>query len=120
MFTLIRLIFRLHHASYCHKNTNKKTKYKRLPLVSIFIRMVNTLLTEITMSNVYVVWKWNHFIGDQLQINIKLKKTKINELTFNFNLCYFCFSVNYLTSTGLKNCLKILSDLTFNEVNVSH
>ena len=23
------------------------------------------------MSNFYLVWKWNHFIGDELQINIE-------------------------------------------------
>ena len=44
---------------------------------------------------------------------------KINELTFKFNLRYFCFPVKYLTLTELKNCLKLLSELTFNEVNVS-
>ena len=44
---------------------------------------------------------------------------KINELTFKFNLRCFCFPVNYLTLTELKNCLKLLSELTFNEVNVS-
>ena len=44
----------------------------------------------------------------------------IDELTFNFNLRYFCFSVNYLTLTELKNCLKILCELFLNEVNVSH
>ena len=64
--------------------------------MSIFIRIVNTTVTEIRMSNFYLVWKWDHFIGHQLQVNIELKK-KINELTFNFNLRYFCFAVNYLT-----------------------
>ena len=71
------------------------------------------------MSNFYLVWKWNHFIGHQLQVNIEFVY-KINELTFNFNLRYFCFSVNYLTLTELKNCKKILSELALNEVNVSH
>ena len=45
---------------------------------------------------------------------------KIKELTFNFNLRYICNSVNYLPLTWLKNCLKTLSELTLNEVNVSH
>ena len=45
---------------------------------------------------------------------------KINELTFNFNLRYFCFSVNYLTLTKLKKCLKILSELIRNEDNNFH
>ena len=72
------------------------------------------------MSNFYPVWKWNHFIGHQLQINIVTFFLKINELTFNFNLRYFCFSFNNLTLTELKNCLKTLSELTLNEVNVYH
>ena len=71
------------------------------------------------MSNFYLVWKWNHFIGHQQQVNIEFFK-KVNELTFNFNLRCFCFSVNYLNLTELKNCLKILSELTLNKVNVSH
>ena len=49
-----------------------------------------------------------------------MNQKKINELTFNFNLRYFSFSVNYLTLTELKNCLKILCELTLKEVNVSH
>ena len=88
--------------------------------MSIFIRKVNTVVTEIRMSNFFLVWKWNDFIGHQLQDNIGFKKNKLDELTFNFNLHYFCFSVNYLTLTELKNCLKILSGLTLNEVNISH
>ena len=83
------------------------------------MKMVNTIVTEINMSNFYLEWKWNHFIGHQLQVNIELKK-KVNELTFNFNLHNFCFSVNNLTLTELKNCLKILSELTLNEVKISH
>ena len=50
------------------------------------------------MSKFYLEWKWNHFIGHQLQVNIEFFY-KINKLTFNFNLRYFCFSVNYLTLT---------------------
>ena len=42
--------------------------------MSIFIKMVNTIVTEINMSNFYLEWKWNHFIGHQLQVNIELKK----------------------------------------------
>ena len=80
--------------------------------------MVNAIVTEIRMSNFYLVWKWNHFIGHQLQVNFFF--FLLNKLTFNFNLCYFCFSANYLTLTLLKNCLKMLSELTLNEVNVSH
>ena len=87
--------------------------------MSIFIKIVNIIATEIRMSNFHLVWKWNHVIGPKLQVKIELKK-KINELTFNFNLRYFCFSVNYLTLTEFKNCLKILSELTLSEVNVSH
>ena len=45
---------------------------------------------------------------------------KINKLTFNFNLRYFCLSVNYLTLTELKNYLKIFCELIFNEVNASY
>ena len=83
--------------------------------MSIFIRIVNTIVTEVRMSDFYLVWKWNHFIGHLLQVNIELF-LKFNELTFNFSLRYFCFSVNYLTLTSLKSCLKILSELTLNEV----
>ena len=43
------------------------------------------------------------------QVNIEFLK-KINELSFNFNLRYFCVSVNYLTLTELKNCLKIVTN----------
>ena len=46
------------------------------------------------MSNFYLVWKWNHFICHQLQVDMKFFY-KINELTFNFNLRYFCFTVNH-------------------------
>ena len=45
---------------------------------------------------------------------------KTNDLTFNFNFRYFCFSINYLTLTWFKNCLKILIKLTHNKVNVPH
>ena len=41
------------------------------------------------MSKFYLIGKWNNFTGHQLQVNIELKK-KINKLTFNFNLRYFC------------------------------
>ena len=61
----------------------------------------------------YFVWKYNHFIEQPLQVNIEFFFL-INDLTFDFNLRYFCFSVNYLTLTELKNCLKILSELTLN------
>ena len=61
-----------------------------------FNKIVNTFETEIRMSNFYLLWKWNHFIGHQLQIIIDFF-LKINELSFNFTLYYFCFSVNYLT-----------------------
>ena len=71
------------------------------------------------MSNFYLICKRNNFFGHQLQVNIELKK-KIMELTLNFSLRYFCFSVNYLTLTELKNCLKILCELTLNEDNISH
>ena len=59
------------------------------------------------MSNFSLVWKWNHFIGHQLQVNIEFF-LQINELTFNFNFRYFCFSVNYryLTLTELKKLLE--------------
>ena len=70
---------------------------KKASTLSVLIRIVNTIVTEITISNFYLVWKWNHFIGHQLQVNIFF--CKINELTFNFNWRYFCFSVNYLTLT---------------------
>ena len=86
--------------------------------MSIFIRIVNIIVTEIKMSNFYLVLKWNHFIGHQLQVNIEFFQKKINKSTFN--LRYFCVSVNYLTLTKLKNCLKILRELTLNKVNVSH
>ena len=39
--------------------------------LSIFITIVNTIATEIRMSNFYLLRKWNHFIGHQLQINTK-------------------------------------------------
>ena len=55
----------------------------------------------------------------QLQVSIKFNK-KINELTINLNLGYFCYSVNCLTLTEFKNCLKILRELAFIDVNVSH
>ena len=55
-----------------------------------------------------------------LGINCRLILTFFLKLTFNFNLRYFSFSVNYLALTELKTCLKILSGLTLNEVNVSH
>ena len=57
-------------------------------------------------------------IGQQLQVNIDF--FLINELISNFNSSYFCFSVNFLTLIELKNCLKILGELTLNEVNISH
>ena len=44
-----------------------------------FIRILSTIVTEIRMSNFYLVWKWNHSIRHQLQVTIELKK--INELT---------------------------------------
>ena len=71
------------------------------------------------MSNFFLVWKWNHFIAHQLQVNIEFF-CKIKELTFHFNLRYFCFLVNYSTLTYFKKCLKILSELTLNKVDVSH
>ena len=77
--------------------------------MSVFTRIVNTITTEIRMSNFHLFWKWNHFIGHQMQVNIELKK-KFSKLSFNFNLRYFCFSVNYSTVTELKNCLKILAN----------
>ena len=77
--------------------------------MSIFIRIVNTIVTEIRMSNFYLAWKWNHFIGHQLQVNIEF--FLINKLTCNFNMRYFCFSVNYLTLPELKNGLKIHGEL---------
>ena len=49
------------------------------------------------------------------KFNIIFKKIKLT-----FNLRSFCFSENYLTLTELKNCSKILSELTLKEVNVSH
>ena len=30
------------------------------------------------MSNSYLVWKWNHFIGHQQQVNIEFKKKLTN------------------------------------------
>ena len=71
----------------------KKYNKKKASTQSIFLRIINTIVTEIRMRNFYIVWKWNHFIGHQLQVNIEFLK-KINELAFNFNLRYFCFSVN--------------------------
>ena len=75
----------------------------------LFITIINTgnIVTEIRMSNFYFEWKWNHFIGHQLQVNIELKK-KINEVIFNFNSHYFCFSVNYLTLTKFKKWQRLL------------
>ena len=55
------------------------------------------------MSNFYQGWKWYHVFGLQLQINIEFFFL-INDLPFN--LRYFCFSVNYLTLTKLKNLLQ--------------
>ena len=85
----------------------------------MFIRTVNTIVTEIRISNFYLEWKWNHFVGLQLQINIEFFFL-IYELISNFNLHYFCFSVNYLNLIELKKCWKILSELTLYKVNVSH
>ena len=85
--------------------------------MSIFIRIINTKVIEIRMTNFYLVWQWNHFIGHQLQVNIDF--FLINKLTFDFNLRYFCFSVHHLTLTEFKNCFKFLSEFTLNEVNVS-
>ena len=45
---------------------------KILPTVSILIRIANTIATEIRMSNIYLVWKWNHCIVHQLQVKIEL------------------------------------------------
>ena len=87
--------------------------------MSIFIRIVNTIVTEIRMSNFYLVWKWNHFVGHHLQVYFEFFFL-IYALTFKFKLRYFCFSVNYLTLTVFKNCSKILGDLTLSKVNVSH
>ena len=53
---------------------------------------------------------WDHFIGHQLQVNIEYFLT--NELTFDFNLRYFCFSVHHLTLTEFKNFLEIRSEFT--------
>ena len=78
-------------------------------------------MTEIRMSTVSFISYGNGII--LLGINCRLILNfffLINELTFNFNLRYFCFSVNYLTLTESKNCVKNLSELTPNEVNVSH
>ena len=44
-------------------------KYKKASALFIFIRIVNAIVTEIRMSNFYLVWKWNQFIGYQLQVN---------------------------------------------------
>ena len=66
--------------------------------MSIFIRIVNAIVTEIRMSNFYLVWRGNHFMGHQLQVNIEFF-LEINKFTFNFNLRYFCFSVNCLILT---------------------
>ena len=41
---------------------------KKASTVSIFIRIENAIVTEIRMSNFYLVRKWNHFIG---QVNIE-------------------------------------------------
>ena len=54
-----------------------KTKIKikkKASTVSIFIRIVNTIVTKIRMGNFYLVWKWNHFIGLQRQVNIEFLK----------------------------------------------
>ena len=48
-----------------------KNKIKKASTLSIFIAIVNTIVTEIRMSNFYLEWKWNHFIGHELQINIE-------------------------------------------------
>ena len=48
--------------------------------------------TEIRLSNFYLVWKWNHFIEHQLQVNyiyIFLNQ----RLTFSFNLRYYVFQL---------------------------
>ena len=47
-----------------------KKELKKASILSIAIRIVNTVVTEIR-SNFYLVWKWNHFIGHQQRIIIE-------------------------------------------------
>ena len=61
--------------------------------MSIFIRIVNTMVTEIRMTNFYLVWKWNHFIEHQQQINTELSKKKINEVTLTLTCVTFVFQL---------------------------
>ena len=48
-----------------------KSKIKKASTPCIFIRTVNTIVTEIRMSNFYLLRKWNHFTGHQVQVNIE-------------------------------------------------
>ena len=43
----------------------------------IFIRIVNTIVTEIRMSNFYHVRKLNHFFGHQLPVNVEFFKLMV-------------------------------------------
>ena len=58
----------------------------------IFINIVNTIVTETRMSNFYLVWKWNHFIGHQLQVNIEFFY-KINEYLLTLTFVTFVFQL---------------------------
>ena len=73
----------------------EKNKIKKASTLSIFIRIEIVYHSKSNQNEYqyicefYLLWKWNHFIGHQLQVNIEFLK----KLTFNFNLHHFCFSV---------------------------
>ena len=48
--------------------------------MTISIRILNTIVPEIRISNFYLEWKWNHVIGNQVQVNIDLKKKLTKQL----------------------------------------
>ena len=44
---------------------------KKASSVSIVIRILNSIVTEIRMNNFYLVWKWHHFIGHHCRLILK-------------------------------------------------
>ena len=71
-------------------------KQKKASTVSIFIRIVNNIVTQIKMSNFYLVWNGIILLRINCRLILNFFK-KINKLYFNFNLRYFCFSVTVTT-----------------------
>ena len=53
----------MRHNAIIIERKKKKNQIKKASTLSIFIRIANNIITEIRMSNFYLEWKWNHFIG---------------------------------------------------------